>query len=298
MPNHSPSLTLPAAVARYLRELEGRNRANATLVCYRSDLARFAAWLIETNGAIESVADVQRSDIAEYLTHLGRQGCSGVSRVRKLTPIRGLFACLAAEGIIEKSPAANVVVPKSEWKEPATLRQDEYARLLNLARHSPRDTALLNVFLRLGLRVSEVCALQLLDVDLAAETLLVRAGKGKKDRLLDVDRKTLAALKAWMRLRPKVEHAFLFTSSHNKREQPLSIRGARWLVAHYLDQAGITKKASCHTLRHTCATVRYANGAPLVVLQRLLGHADLSTTQRYLHPERLDTKKVLEATNL
>jgi len=221
-----------------------------------------------------------------------------VSRQRKLTAIRGLFAYLEAEGVIAKSPALSVAPPTREQREPVALRPDEYARMLNLARHSARDSCILSLFLRLGLRVSELCALELEDVDQTAGTLLVRSGKGKKDRAIEIDRKTLATLKRWMQARPAVAHDRLFVSGRNLNYRPLSIRGARWLVATYLDQAGITKQASCHTLRHTCATQRYANGAPLVVLQRLLGHADLSTTQKYLHPERLGTKKVMEATNL
>jgi integrase/recombinase XerC len=298
MPMTTRQLSLRDAITAYLTELEGRNRSAATLRAYGTDLTQFAAWIEATNGTIETVEDVRRGDIAEYLTHLGRAGCTGVSRTRKLAPIRGLFAHLEAEGVIAKSPAASVAAPKSEWREPTTLRQDEYARLLNLARHHPRDTAILNLFLRLGLRVSEVCALHLEDVDVTDASLLIRAGKGNKDRRVDIDKKTLAALKVWFKARPATEHTFVFTSGHNLHERPLSVRGVRWLVGNYLDQAGITKKASCHTLRHTCATQRYANGAPLLVIQRLLGHKDLATTQRYLHPERLDTKKVMEATNL
>ena len=293
----TPRPTLEAAVTAYLAELEGKNRSAATLTAYRTDLRQFLTWLDETNGTIETAADVRRADISEYLTHLGRSGRSGVSRQRKLTAIRGLFAYLEAEGLIEKSPALNVAPPKREQHEPVALRPDEYARMLNLARHSSRDSCILSLFLRLGLRVSELCALQLEDVDQVAGTLTVRSGKGKKDRSIEIDRKTLSALKRWVAERPAVEHDHLFTSDRNLNYRPLSIRGARWLVSKYLDQAGITKKASCHTLRHTCATQRYANGAPLIVIQRLLGHADLATTQRYLHPERLDTKKVMEATN-
>ena len=291
-------LSLEAAATAYLAELEGKNRSAATLTAYRTDLRQFLAWLAETNGAVEGPADVRRADISEYLTYLGRNRQSGVSRQRKLTAIRGLFAYLAAEGLFAKSPALSVAPPKREQHEPVTLRPDEYARLLNLARHSARDGCILSLFLRLGLRVSELCALDVEDVDPVAATLTVRSGKGQKARAIEVDRKSLAALKRWLQARPAAEHDRLFVSGRNLHHRPLSIRGARWLVAKYLTQAGITKKASCHTLRHTCATRRYANGAPLVVLQRLLGHADLATTQKYLHPERLDTKKVMEATNL
>lgn len=296
-PTPSPIPSLEAAADAYLRELEGKNRAAATLAAYRTDLAQFLAWLAATNGTINSPADVRRADVTEYLTHLGRAGRTGVSRQRKLAPIRGLFAHLEAEGAIARSPALNVATPKMEQHEPATLRPDEYARLLNLARHSPRDAAILGVFLRLGLRVSELCALELDDVDLTAETLLVRSGKGQKARTIELDRKTLAALRRWFGKRPAVAHDAVFTSDRNLHYRPLSIRGTRWLVGKYLAEAGITKRASCHTLRHTCATQRYANGAPLLVVQRLLGHASLATTQRYLHPERLDTKRVMEASN-
>src|SRR5215204_6145767 len=117
--------TLEAAVSAYLAELEGKNRSAATLTAYRTDLRQFLAWLDETNGTINRPADVRRADIAEYLTYLGRSGQSGVSRQRKLTAIRGLFAYLEAEGIIAKSPARSVAPPTREQREPVALRPDE-----------------------------------------------------------------------------------------------------------------------------------------------------------------------------
>lgn len=238
---------------------------------------------------------VERADLTEYLAALGRQGLSGVSRARKLTAIREPFRFLEIEGVVAKSPANGVETPKRERNGRAWLRPDEYRAMLAAAGGNPRDYAVLQVFLQTGVRVSELCDLRLEDVDLDGAALRVRLGKGMAARELPLEKKAIQAIKSWLVVRPQTfdDHLFL-----NRYGEPISERGVRKLVAHYRELAGITKRVSCHGLRHTFASYKAERGVSPFQLQQWLGHASLATTQIYVHLGRQNAKRVMEATSL
>ncbi len=282
------------SLADFLCCLTAKNRSQATLLAYGTDLRQFIAFLAATNVAATKPERVERVDVLEFLADLGSRGVSGVSRARKLAAIRELFRFLVANETLARSPADGVETPRRERNVRTYLRPEEYSRMLALAGGNARDYAMLETFLQTGVRVSELCALTLDDVDLDGHVVRVR-GKGMVAREVDLERKGLLALKNWLGVRPPAlsDHLFL-----NKDGKPFSVRGVRKLVEKYRRLAGIARRASCHSLRHTFATYKAERGISAFQLQRWLGHASVATTQIYVHLGRQNARKLMEATSL
>jgi len=286
--------SLWSSVKLFLRSLAGRNVSPLTIQAYQIDLRQFLEYLAETNVAIDRLEQVTRADITEYLSHLAGLGRSGVTRARKLAAIKEFFKYLVDNETIATSPAAGVAVPKRERKVRVFLRTEEYSRMLAAAGGSPRDYAILQLFLQTGIRVSELANLQLAHLDLQARTLTVVAGKGKKDRDIELEKKAMTALRSYLAIRPDVpdEHVFL-----SYQDKGLSIRGVQDVVEKYAKLAGIEKKFSAHSLRHTFATYKAERVSPWL-LKEWLGHSSISTTQLYVHENRRNARRAMEETSL
>jgi len=190
------------------------------------------------------------------LAALARKGLSGVARARKVSAIREYFRFLEGVGLIQKSPIAGIDTPKREKHTRQFLRSDEYTKMLSLAGGNPRDYAILQVFLQTGIRVSELANLTLADVDFIKPAIRVR-GKGNQEREIALEQRGVQALKNYLAVRPENLSDILFL---NYKGEPISERGIRKLVVKYRKNAGITKRASCHTLRHTFATYKAEKG--------------------------------------
>jgi integrase/recombinase XerC len=276
--------------------MAGKNRSPKTVLAYSTDLHQFLGWVVENDATVETVADIQRVHIVDFLASLSERKLTGVSRARKLAAIREYCRYLFNMDLLEKSPATGVDTPKIEHNGKAWLRPDEYSRMLTMAAGSPRDYCILTVFLQTGIRVSELCNLRIDDIDLKAKQLSVRSGKGMNARQISLETKGIKALKTWLQLRPSVPHDHIFT---NERDGgAITERGVRMLVTKYRENAGITKQASCHALRHTFATVKASKGVSPYQLQRLLGHSKLDTTMVYVHLGRENEAAVMEETSL
>ncbi|MGZ3625675.1 MAG: tyrosine-type recombinase/integrase, partial [Ktedonobacteraceae bacterium] len=157
-----------------------------------------------------------------------------------------------------------------------------------------RDFALLQLFLQTGIRVSEAAAICVSDLDLEHKTLTIH-GKGSKERTIPLEKKAFQALKSYLAVRPQTRDQHLFI---NYRRVGLSIRGVRKVVEKYVKCSGITKKISCHGLRHTCATNRAALGMNVFCLKTLLGHERISTSLEYVHIGTEELRKPMEDTSL
>jgi integrase/recombinase XerC len=287
-------MTLEKGLAVFLDALSGKNRSAATIRAYQTDLLQFMTFLHETNVLTASVQDVQKVDVLEYFSFLAKKDLTGVARARKLSAIREYFRFLEGLGQIDKSPTLGVETPKRERNARQFLRSDEYTKMLSLAGANPRDYAILQVFLQTGIRVSELAHLTMNDIDFLKPSLIV-AGKGKVSREIALEKKGIQALKSYLAVRPDSLSERLFL---NYKGEPISERGIRKLVVKYTKAAGITKKASCHTLRHTFATYKAEKGVSPFQLQQWLGHANLNTTQIYVHLGKQNAKKIMEQTSL
>jgi integrase/recombinase XerC len=289
-------MTLEKSLAIFLNALSGKNRSQATIRAYQTDIQQFIVFLHEISVSTGTPKDVSKVDILEYLSFLAKKDLTGVARARKLSAIREYFRFLEGIGEIEKSPTAGVETPKREKNARQFLRSDEYTKMLSLAGANARDYAILQVFLQTGIRVSELASLTLRDIDFIKPSITVR-GKGNAQREIALEKKGIQALRSYLAVRPvpegSTERLFL-----NYKGEPISERGVRKLVVKYTKAAGITKKASCHTLRHTFATYKAEKGVSPFQLQQWLGHANLNTTQIYVHLGKQNARKIMQETSL
>src|ERR671926_33241 len=288
------TITLEKGLATFLNGLSGKNRSAATIRAYQTDIAQFISFLHANNVSIHTPADVQRLDVMEYLSHCAKRELTGIARARKLSALREYFRFLEGVGMIAKSPTTGVETPKREKNGRQVLRPDEYTKMLSLAGANPRDYAILQVFLQTGIRVSDLANLKTTDIDFIKPSITVR-GKGSVEREIALEKKGIHALRSYLAVRPESLSKRVFL---NYQGEPISERGIRKLVVKYRKEAGITKKASCHTLRHTFATYKAEKGVPAYQLQQWLGHANLNTTQIYVHLGRQNAKKIMEQTSL
>jgi integrase/recombinase XerC len=287
-------LTLEKGLATFLNALSGKNRSRATIRAYQTDIAQFISFLHAHNVSIQKPAEVKRLDVMEYLSSLAKKELTGIARARKLSALREYFRFLEGVGVIIKSPTTGIETPKREKNGRQVLRPDEYTKMLSLAGANPRDYAVLQVFLQTGIRVSELANLRIADIDFLKPAITVR-GKGSVEREIALEKKGIHALKSYLGVRPDSDSDRVFL---NYQGEPISERGIRKLVVKYRKEAGITKKASCHTLRHTFATYKAEKGVSAYQLQQWLGHANLNTTQIYIHLGKQNAKKIMQDTNL
>jgi integrase/recombinase XerC len=288
------TITLEKGLAVFVNALSGKNRSTATIRAYQTDIQQFISFLHAISVSACAPQDVTKVDILEYFSFLSKKDLTGVARARKLSAIREYFRFLEGIGEIEKSPTNGVETPKREKNGRQVLRSDEYTKMLSLAGANPRDYAVLQVFLQTGIRVSELANLRLTDIDFIKPAITVR-GKGSVEREIALEKKGVHALKSYLAVRPESVSKRVFL---NYQGDPISERGIRKLVVKYRKEAGITKKASCHTFRHTFATCKAEKGVPAYQLQQWLGHANLNTTQIYIHLGKQNARKIMQDTSI
>ena len=289
----------------FLQHLRRRDVSPHTLVAYENDVATFLRHTAQIRQKpVESLAaaDVDAFAIRAFLGELHRQRISASSAARKLSAIRTFVKFLRREDLIEDDPAALVASPKRPETIPAHLTVGEMNRLLEMPDASTplgrRDRAILELFYASGLRLSELVGLDIEDVNLSSRMVRV-LGKGRKERLVPFNGSTAEAIRAYLKDRSQLSasgrrqqdlkgkgrlrrpaQAPLFL---NYRGERLSARSVDRLVRRYVAECGAKFGISPHALRHSFATHLLANGADLRAIQELLGHARLSTTQRYTH---------------
>jgi len=295
-------------LAAFLEHLRlNRNSSAHTAAAYESDISQFldfAAPHLDT--ADLEPSHLQLGTIRAFMAELYRQGHARASVARKLSALRAFGRFLRREGLIDSDPAALAASPKRERKIPAHLSIDEMTRLLEMPDVTDplgcRDRAILELFYASGLRLSELVGLDLDDVNLRARMVRVM-GKGAKERLVPFNSATESSLREWLKAR-----ALLRANPSSERRpegrepraqsgraasrEPLflNFRGARLtgrsverLVARYVASCSTRFGISPHALRHSFATHLLQRGADLRAIQELLGHVQLSTTQRYTH---------------
>ncbi|AJE04303.1 tyrosine recombinase XerC [Geobacter pickeringii] len=275
---------METAIASFLRYLETeRNASPHTQEGYRSDLGQFRQFVVQELGAGAGPGDVTHILIRRWLAQLHRTHQKS-SIGRKLAAVRALFKYLLRTGGIARNPAELVSTPKKEKKVPYHLAIDEVTALVEAPRApdllSLRDRAILETLYSCGLRVSELTGLDVGGLDLADATVRV-LGKGGKERVVPVGSHARQALDAYLAARshPPVD-APLFLNARGGR---LTSRSVRRVVDNHILRLATMRRISPHTLRHTFATHMLEGGADLRAIQELLGHASLSTTQKYTH---------------
>jgi integrase/recombinase XerD len=266
-------------------EFEARASRN-TLIAYRTDLLQFGQHIAQIE---VGVIEVDKQVVVAYLEELAQAGeIAATTLHRKLSSLRSFYLHLRRQEKLSVDPTADVRAPSQVKKLPSVLSRDEAAHLLAQVRGTDsiaiRDRAILETMYACGLRVSEVTNLEVADIDFEEQILRAR-GKGDKERIVPFGAQATLALKAYLatarqeliKSRPQ---RYLFV---NFRGGQLTRQGLYKIVRKYADQAGMGDRMSPHTLRHTFATHLLNGGCDLRVVQELLGHADVSTTQTYTH---------------
>ncbi len=259
-----------------------------TLSAYRSDLAAFAGWLCQQRAAL---LDARRDQLLSYLATRVQQGTRPRTTARLLSSLRRFYRYLVREGRLTEDPSARIDAPKLGRSLPKSLTEAEVESLLAVPKTDTplglRDRTMLEVLYASGLRVSELVGLTLDQVNLRQGVVRV-VGKGSKERLVPLGEEAVAWLERYLaEARHDLVQGRLNDALFPTRRGAAMTRQAFWqLIKRYAKQAGISKPLSPHTLRHAFATHLLNHGADLRVVQLLLGHSDLSTTQIYTHVAR------------
>lgn len=257
-----------------------------TIEAYRRDVEAFFRFL--KFSGISSIQSVEQKHIIAFMAQLKGEGYATASICRASMAIKVLCRFLKREGTLATDPAALLESPKMWQIIPEVLSGEEIERLLSkpdiATPLGARDKAILEVLYASGLRVSEVCSLGIYDVD---DTFVRVMGKGRKERLVPIGKEALAAIEHYLHCFrdqwDSEQQKMLFVTNKGKAIDRILV----WrMIKYYAKAAGILKKISPHTLRHSFATHLLDNGADLRIIQEMLGHASISSTDRYTHVSR------------
>ena len=292
-----------SAIDRYIQHLKvERNLSENTVSAYSTDLRQFAGYCIDQEG-IESVGKVTENHVSNFMVALLDRGLKSRTASRKLSTVRGLFEYLLTEQEVETDPTEPVDTPRYGRNMPTVLGLDEVERLLEAPDESTpeghRDWVMLEVLYATGLRVTELVELKLRDIDLEGGYVDV-VGKGDKQRIVPLGEIAVEAVEDYVdRIRPVLlkKHGgpgctpYLFVT---RRGSSMTRQGFWKNLKRYGRIAGIDKSISPHKLRHSFATHLLERGADLRIVQNLLGHADISTTEIYTHVAQARLKAMYE----
>ncbi len=279
-------MTISEYLDKFLSYLKTeKNASSHTLRAYRNDLSEFEDWLKEYL-KITEIVEISRRSVRDFLGSLARYGYERSSISRKTSSLKSFFKFLQREGIVEINPALDIRYPGPRRTLPSFLSKEEMERMLGQDLSS-RDRAIIELLYGTGMRASEICSLNVRDLNMFDETVRVK-GKGGKERILPLTRKAMVAIRDYVSpVRDKDTPLFL-----NRFGKRLSQRSLQRIVGKYIRMVADVSHSSPHTIRHTFATHLLDKGCDLRTIQELLGHSSISTTQIYTHitPERL--KKV------
>jgi len=281
----------------YADTLRAVDRADATQRAYLSDAKAFVAWAKERGAA--GARDVTKRDLREYLVFMTERGDARTSIIRRRASLRSYFAWLVERGHLGASPAARLLAPRPDHPLPKIVVREQLDNLLEDDwgddEWATLDRAVCEVLYGAGLRVSELCGLDLVSIDFAQGLLRV-LGKGRKERVVPLHRKGVEAVRLWIvdgreyvaRADSPSEALFL-----NRRAHRLGPRDVRRILDHRVARGHVHP----HALRHTYATHLVEGGADLRIVQELLGHESLTTTQIYTHVSKSRLQKVHRQTH-
>ena len=269
-------------IDRYRRSLKRKNYAAHTVKAYLYVLAPFTRWLTIP------LEQVTRAEIGAYVDHLFYKRLSPKTVTCHLQILRGFYDYLMSEeGVVMTNPISKISIrlPKPL---PRHLKDDQVANLFAVIT-KPRDRAMFTLMLRCGLRVEEVARLTVDAVEYGRRELFVASGKGAKDRMVYLSDDACAALLAYLEKRTSKAKELFLVEKGPQKGKPISVRGIQKRIEYYAEKSGLD--VSCHQLRHTLATQLLNADAQLSSIQGLLGHAHVTTTQRYCRVANLKVRR-------
>ncbi|MBF0358808.1 MAG: tyrosine recombinase XerC [Magnetococcales bacterium] len=283
-----------------------------TVAAYRRDLNHFAVYWQDLDGSPLTLSAAQQmlpADIRGFLGLCHRQGLTKTTMQRRIASLRAWFRYLEIQGVVKTNPAALVSTPKSGQRLPRAPSEEDTARLLEfsepLKTDEPdwvikRDRAILELLYGSGLRVSEMCGLNLKDINLQENEARV-LGKGNKERVVPLGRQSIEAINSYLQSLNRAIGAgrpdtpLFIGVQHSANRCRLNPRQAQRLIQARRRWLGLPEKITPHALRHAFATHLLQSGADLRAIQEMLGHASLSTTQKYTHLDRAGLARIYDA---
>lgn len=285
---------------KYHLQIDKRLSKN-TIQAYMTDLELYGEFIKKYQLDVKFITDVQKEHIEKYIASLKRADFSKQSIARKIIAIKEFHKFLCAEKISDEDPAKFIELPKASKPLPVVLNKEEIAKMLDsIEMKTPlglRNKAMIETLYASGLRISELVGLKTSDIHLR-EKYIVVVGKGNKERMVPLGEMAILALRNYIEkgrpLLAKKPGNILF---YNYQGNPISRQSLYKYIVKLAAENGITKEISPHTIRHSFATHLLEGGTDLRIVQELLGHEDISTTQIYTHIDRLRLKEMYEHTH-
>lgn len=254
--------------------LKGKKHSNATILAYGKDIDQLASFLEELDK--HSIHDVSKDDIEAFLAKMSGKGYTPKSVSRKLNSTRTFYRFLKINEYLTDDPSLLVNHPRYELAPPRILKPTEYRALRDAARNDPRMYAIIELLLQTGIRIGELAALKLEDIQ--GDSLHISPIEKHEERMVPLNKPGKDALSRYLTIRPKVDDTHVFITKSGK---PFLVRNIRTAIERYFRLAGI-EGAKVNDLRHTFVAHHIKHGVSLVLLSKILGHKRISTTERYL----------------
>jgi len=270
------------------------NLSPHTVLAYTRDVDQFIGFVKSKGSLFDDPNRIDPAFARSYLRWLELKNFSKKSVARKISSCRAFFRYLLRERKIKLNPFENILTPKLGKRLPSFLYPEEVIKLLNAVnlkhKNGPRDLAILELIYASGMRVGEVTKLRTENIELESGEVLVQ-GKGDKERVVLIGSHAINSIKAYLTNRDKKSENTMFLGRAGSK---LTSRSIERMVRKYARKAGLEKRVTPHTLRHSFATHLLSGGADLKVVQELLGHSSLSTTQIYTHITKEKLKSIYD----
>lgn len=286
------STVLTDAHVLFTDHLKAAGKAHATVIAYSKDIEQLVEFVAKKGKT--QVDEVQSEDIDEFKELLKKQRYTGKSISRKINSIKAFFRFLMSQGLLTSNPADEILHPKFDQSPPRVLSKLEYRALRDACRGDVRMSAVVEILLQTGMRISELAALELSDVDFDRNIITIRPQNSRGARKVPMNLAAKNALQEYMTVRPRAREKVIFLT---KTCRPFLVRNIRTAIDRYFRLAGI-RDAKVNDLRHTFIVEQLRAGTPLVYVSQLVGHKRITTTEKYLKlidaPEMAPTIQIEE----
>ncbi len=270
------SMSLLDGHQHFVDSLRQAGKSPATVLAYGKDVEQLVEFLTKQSKLEAQL--VSSTDIDEFKELLKKQRYTSKSISRKINSIKAFFRYLVAEGVVFENPAEVIIHPKFDASPPRILSKIEYRALRDACRGDARMSAIVEVLLQTGMRISELAALQLADLDLDRNIMYIQPQNARGARKVPINAAAKNALQEYLQIRPRAREKTVFLT---KTCRPFLVRNIRTAIDRYFRLAGI-KDAKVNDLRHTFIVEQLKAGTPLVYVSQLVGHKRITTTEKYL----------------
>lgn len=269
-------MTLSDASAKFTQNLQSQGKAYATVIAYSKDIEQLVDFLGQKGTTFANA--VTAEEIDDFKDTLKKQRYTSKSISRKINSIKSFFRFLQAEGEVSENPALVVVHPKFDQTPPRVLSKLEYRALRDACRGDMRMSAIVEILLQTGMRISELASLGVADVDMERDVVYIAPQNSREGRRVPLNKAAKNALMDYLKIRPRAREKTLFLT---KTCRPFLVRNIRTAIDRYFRLAGI-KDAKVNDLRHTFIVEQLKAGTPMVYISQLVGHKRITTTEKYL----------------